>query len=67
MMENESSNRMEKVFESRKPYPLTKDLFPDNKELNAAFRILKTDYGFTPDMIWRISKILHTLKKQGHI
>lgn len=43
--------------------PYVKDLFPDNEEVSLTFQILKNDYGFTSDMLWRIANRLNEKRK----
>ena len=62
-MEQNGPNRQE----FKKPTPFMNDLFPDNKAVAATFSILKEDYGFTSDMLWRMAEKLNHLRKQGDI
>ncbi|KAB2328940.1 hypothetical protein F7731_23595 [Cytobacillus depressus] len=66
-MEPKGANRKLDVEIYKKPSPFMKDLFPDNPAVAATFNILKEDYGFTSDMIWRMAEKLNELRKQNEI
>lgn len=51
----------------KKVSPFIQDLFPGNQEVAGCFNILKHDYGFTSDMLWRIAEKMKELKKQGSL
>lgn len=70
-MEKDGPNRNIKVKDKvnvdmyKKSSPFINDLFPGNKEVAQTFQILKMDYGFTSDMLWRIAEKLNELRKQN--
>lgn len=64
-MEKGSLNRMEPIRSTRlKMNDYAKHVFADEKKIDEMMDILREDYGFTNEMLWRIFSNLHE-KKSG--